>query len=101
VLIEARGAEVPLREILPLAAQYNARIWSLRKIGFKIVNRTEEVDGARRSWFRLIPGPVQVEPSPAPAAEHVFPVNSQTKSAGDANSEPAQELLPFGDLRHG
>jgi len=45
--------------------------------------------------------PVQIEPSTAPAAERAFPVNSQTKSAGDAKPEPAQELLPFGDLRHG
>jgi hypothetical protein len=56
-LIAAHGAEVPLCEISSLAAQYNARIWSLRKIGFKIVNRTEERDGVRRSWFRLISGP--------------------------------------------
>jgi hypothetical protein len=101
-LIAAHGAEVPLCEISSLAAQYNARIWSLRKMGFKIVNRTEERDGVRRSWFRLISGPPQVSsPAMSPAAERISPLNSQTKSAGDAKSEPAQELLPFGDLRHG
>src|ERR1700723_851353 len=56
-LIAAHGAEVPLCEISSLAAQYNARIWSLRKIGFKIVNPTEERDGVRRSWFRSSSGP--------------------------------------------
>jgi hypothetical protein len=97
VLIEARGAEVPLHEILPLAAQYNARIWSLRKMGFKIVNRVEDVDGVRRSWFRLIPGPVQVEPARPPAAgDPVVSVNSQTKSAGDVTSEsPARQFELF------
>jgi hypothetical protein len=98
----AHGAEVPLCEILPLAAQYNSRIWSLRKMGFKIVNRTEEVDGVRRSWFRLVSGPPEASPTTPAAAELAdVSINSQTKSADDAISDPAQELLPFGDPRHG
>jgi len=98
-LIQAHGAEVPLHEILPLAAQYNSRIWSLRKMGFVILNRTEERDGVRHSWFRLVSSPVQAS-SPTPPSSPP-PVNSQTRSAGDATSDPAQELLPFGDPRHG
>jgi|ERR1039458_984177 hypothetical protein len=95
-LIAAHGAEVPLSEISSLAAQYNARIWSLRKMGFKIVNRTEEVDGVRRSWFRLIPaGPVQTPP----AAEHDD--NPQTIPPSE-KSDPREQLQLFSpkeDLR--
>jgi len=97
LLIAARGGEVGLPEISSLAAQYNARLFELRRLGFTIVNRTEERDGVRRSWFRLVSGPVQVEPSTPPAVR----LNSQTKSAGAVTSGPAQELLPFGDPRHG
>jgi hypothetical protein len=54
LLVEARGGWVPLPEIIKCAAQYNARIFELRRLGFKIENRTEEIDGARHSWFRLL-----------------------------------------------
>lgn len=53
LLIDARGAWVPLPEIMACAAQYNARILELRRLGFDIENRTEIVDGVRHSWFRL------------------------------------------------
>jgi hypothetical protein len=101
LLIDARGGWVPSPEIAAMAQQYNSRLLELRRLNFRIENRTEEVDGVRRSWFRLIPGPVQVEPATPPAADHVIPVNPQTRSAGAATSDPAQELLPFGDPRHG
>jgi hypothetical protein len=53
-LIQAKGAEVSLRQILGLGiAQYGARIYELRKLGFRIINRTERVEGQTRSWFRL------------------------------------------------
>jgi hypothetical protein len=52
-LINARGAFVPLPEILKHAAQYSARIHELRRMGFKIENKTEIRDGVRHSWFRL------------------------------------------------
>jgi hypothetical protein len=54
LLIDARGEWVPLPEIMACAAQYNARILELRRAGFNIENRTEGVDGARHSWFRLL-----------------------------------------------
>ena len=56
LLIEARGGWVPLPDILALGcAQYNARIFELRRLNFSIENRSE-IDaetGARHSWFRL------------------------------------------------
>lgn len=56
VLVDAGGEWVPLPSILALGvAQYNARIFELRRLGFKIENRSEtDIEtGARHSWFRL------------------------------------------------
>jgi hypothetical protein len=54
-LIDACGGWVPLPDILALGiALYNARIFELRRLGFFIENRTEEIDGVRHSWFRLV-----------------------------------------------
>ena len=58
VLTCARGEWVPLPAITECAAQYNARIFELRRMGFRIVNRTKDVDGVRHSWFKLETGPV-------------------------------------------
>jgi hypothetical protein len=93
-LIEARGAEVPLCEISSLATQYNSRIWSLRKMGFVILNRTEERDGVRHSWFRLLSGP--------PAAELTSSVESPIATTSYPNSIPSASedtlpLFPEGD----
>ncbi len=61
LLIDAHGSWVPLPEILKLGvAQYNARIFELRRMGFLIENRTQRVNGARHSWFRLVNSPAQV-----------------------------------------
>src|SRR5262249_50012617 len=54
LLKEANGGWVPLPKILACAAQYNARLFDLRRQGFKIENRTEIVKGVRHSWFRLV-----------------------------------------------
>lgn len=54
LLQAARGAWMPLPKIMACAAQYNARIFELRRMGFNIENRTERVDGVRHSWFRLV-----------------------------------------------
>ncbi len=57
LLMAAHGDWVPLPQILALGiAQYNARIYELRRLGFRITNRIEEVDGIRRSWYRLESG---------------------------------------------
>jgi len=56
LLIDARGEWVPLPEILALGiAQYNARVFELRRLGFAIENRseTDPETGVRHSWFRL------------------------------------------------
>jgi len=59
LLLAARGSWVPLPEILKLGvAQYNARVLELRRMGFLIENKTEWVNGARHSWFRLAPAQV-------------------------------------------
>jgi hypothetical protein len=49
------GEWIPLPRILSLGiAQYNTRIWELRQAGHAIENRTEERDGQRHSWYRLV-----------------------------------------------
>ena len=54
LLIEARGCEVPLPQILDLKiSQYGSRILELRRLGFRITNRTEIISGVVRSYFRL------------------------------------------------
>jgi len=58
LLRSVHGAWVPLPDILALGiAQYNARIFELRKRGLNIENRIEAVDGVRCSWFRLVDSP--------------------------------------------
>jgi hypothetical protein len=61
LLISAHGTWVPLPKITDCAAQYNARIFELRRLGFKITNRMQEVNGSRHSWFRLESGPPAVQ----------------------------------------
>ena len=57
LLIASRGGWVPLPTIADCAAQYNARIFELRRLGFRIANRTRLVNGTKHSWFRLEPRP--------------------------------------------
>jgi hypothetical protein len=72
LLIEARGAEVPLPQILDLKiSQFGARILELRREGHKIINRTANIDGQKHSWYRL-------ESELAPLA-----TSSSTTSASD------------------
>jgi hypothetical protein len=94
-LIAAHGAEVPLCEISSLAAQYNARIWSLRKMGFVILNRTEEREGVRHSWFRLVSSPAQASsPATPPAVERDDDDNPQTIPP-NVKSDPREQLQLF------
>jgi hypothetical protein len=89
LLIAAGGGWVSLPAIATCAAQYNARIYELRRLGFSIVNRTEKREGSRHSWFRLASAP---------------PSSSTTTSApergggGDCQTIPSQqrELFPPG-----
>lgn len=55
LLVSARGGWIELPEIMRLAAQYGARIFELRRLGFKIENKVSDIGGVRHSWFRLIP----------------------------------------------
>jgi hypothetical protein len=78
LLIAARGEWVPLPRITDCAAQYNARIFELRHLGFRIANRTRRVNGTKHSWFRLEPQPATATgPRPRgpvePAALGSFP----------------------------
>jgi hypothetical protein len=56
LLAEAKGAWVSLPEILALnIAQFGARILEARRAGHLIENRIEVKNGARHSWYRLVP----------------------------------------------
>lgn len=80
LLIEAHGEWVSLPEILALGiAQYNARIFELRRLGFLVENRTETDTrmGARHSWFRLLNPSASV----APSDPKIAPVSLLAKSA--------------------
>ena len=83
LLRAAHGGWVPLPKILALGiAQYNARIFSLRRAGFDIQNRIEEVDGVRHSWFRL------VEPTPTPEPP-------RPKSYAEVTKELRDQAMPL------
>jgi hypothetical protein len=63
-LVSARGDWVPLPSILELTiSQFGARIFELRRLGFRVVNRTRNVNGVKHSWYRLEPGPGAPSPS--------------------------------------
>ncbi len=70
-LILSRFPErVPLYEIFPLAKQYGARIWTLRRWlwpqGLDISCEEEWVDGQCHSWYRLIASPTSAAPPLTP-----------------------------------
>ena len=51
-----RGRWIPLPQILAMGiAQYNARIFELRREGMQIENTSKTVDGAKHTWFRYNP----------------------------------------------
>jgi hypothetical protein len=89
LLIDARGGWVPLPAVMACAAQYNARVLELRRLGFAIENKTERVNGVRRSWFRLIVSPAV--PTPTPKAE-------PAKSEPEWKERPQATGLPLFDL---
>ena len=70
LLIDARGAWVPLPEIMACAAQYNARILELRRAGFNIPKpRVETINGQKHTWYRLLSSPVAAPVSSFSAAK--------------------------------
>lgn len=93
VLVCAHGDWVELPKIAACAAQYNARVFELRRLGFRIENRTKEVDGVRQSWFRLVP-----DRSPFPSRSAGVAVNPQTSNPKRSTSpthEQREETLPL------
>ena len=62
-MFAARPKEwIPLPEILKMGiAQYNARIFDLRKARMIIINKTKTIDGEVHSWFMYEPNEVQQE----------------------------------------
>jgi hypothetical protein len=63
-LVSAHGEWVPLPRITQHAAQYNARVYELPRMGFTIQNTTRDVNGARHSWFRLESSPSDIRTAP-------------------------------------
>ena len=58
ILRTANGREVPLPAIAAIAAQYNARVYELRRMGYRITNRRQRMaDGALHTWFKLESSP--------------------------------------------
>ena len=54
LLSSRKGEWVPLPDILALGiAQYNARIYELRRSGLSILNKTKKINGMRMSWYQL------------------------------------------------
>lgn len=70
LLIAARDGWVGLPEIFCCAAQYNARIYEVGRVGHRIEDKTEQGARRRHSWVRLVQGlpaaPIQSEPCPTP-----------------------------------
>jgi hypothetical protein len=90
LLIEARGAWVPLPEIMACAAQYNARILELRRAGFNIPKpRIETVNGQKHTWYRLLP-------SPAATPVSSFSAAKQSKSWEQVCAERDRKLAELG-----
>jgi hypothetical protein len=75
LLTDAKGAWVPMPELMKLAAQYSARVKELRDAGFAIENRTETVDGVRHGWFRLpVAPPKPIAPVSIGAGPETMPL---------------------------
>jgi hypothetical protein len=97
LLLGAKGTWVSLLEIRNCAAQYNARILELRRLGFRIENKIREIEGKRLSWFRLLSAPGQAK-SPNPTG----PDSPTTELPRDpVNNPTAKEASLFGDLAPG
>jgi hypothetical protein len=103
LLMDARGAWVPLFEIMSCAAQYNARLWSLRRLGFQIENKTQRDDsGVVHSWYRLVsppapPTPGLVEEKPTPANSATSTTDWYERAVGKPRPSAGKSDLPLFD----
>jgi hypothetical protein len=61
-LIAAGSGEVPSLELSRISLQYNARLLELRRLGFRIVSRTERRRGVIQGFFHLERGADRAEP---------------------------------------
>jgi hypothetical protein len=103
----APGREIALPEPLALGiAQYNARIFELRRLGFRIENWTNAIAGVRHSWFRLARGPEP--PARGPQRDRISQVRdwlsvARSERTGPqalpATSSGAGTLFPGNDSR--
>lgn len=90
LLIAARGGEVPLPEIIAIAAQYNARIHELRRLGFRISSRTKIVNSERHSWLRL-----ELQPAKSASTRNLSePQDSNFQSTGTLFGDISPEVYP-------
>ncbi|HTR22719.1 MAG TPA: hypothetical protein VMI10_01955 [Terriglobales bacterium] len=74
----AGGKWVPAPELAKISLQYGARLFELRRLGHRIENEIDVVDGSRHSRFRLV----------APRSAISQPLNGPQKAAGS-------ELFPL------
>ena len=89
-LIRAHGEWVPSPELAAIALQYNARLFELKKLGFRIENRREKRDGKFLSWFRLVPNrSISTPNQPRVALEP-----SRASTEGESTGEPRVAPLP-------
>ena len=58
----AGGKWVPAPVLARIALQYGTRILELRRLGHRVENRTQIVNGSRHSWFRLVVSAPQPDP---------------------------------------
>lgn len=98
ILLAANGNEVPLADIMSCAAQYNACIHHLRKVGYKIINRTETRNGIKHSWYRLETGaPVTDGPARTHGATENRANGPRTQSRTTLENAQTVASLPVGN----
>jgi Helix-turn-helix domain len=94
ILLNAKGAWVPLSQILDLQiSQFGSRILELRRSGFMIENEQETVGGQRHSRYRLLLGAgVRAEPKYSCSNVGIMPPPQQSLFPGFCWGEaPAPE----------
>lgn len=101
------GQWVPLPEILPLAAQYSARVHELRRElrpnGYEILNKAKrQGDGTIHSWFKLdYAAAAEEDAAPARKSTRAERVAWFEKTFGKPSAPEPQEPaggLPLFDL---
>ena len=68
LLQESSNQWVPSYRLAEIALQYGARVYELRKQGYKIDNKMQDVNGKTYGAFRLVPAASQASLFEAPEA---------------------------------